>query len=138
MIKNKKIETQYVEFKSNWRDEFLKAVCAFANSDGGTLFVGVNDDGEPVGVKDLRRLLDDIPNKIRNKLGIISSVEVETRDGVSILKITVKPQSVPISYDGKYYIRSGSTNFELKGTELSEFLLKKHNINWDEFIGGKY
>lgn len=132
-MKNK-IETQYVEFKSNWRDEFLKAVCAFANSDGGTLFVGVNDDGEPVGVKDLRKLLDDIPNKIRNKLGIISSVEIETRDGVSVIKITVAPQSVPISYDGKYYIRSGSNNFELRGTELSEFLLKKHDINWDEFI----
>ena len=43
-IMKKKVETQNREFKSNWRDEYLKAVCAFANSDGGTLFVGLDDN----------------------------------------------------------------------------------------------
>jgi ATP-dependent DNA helicase RecG len=47
----------------------LKAICAFANSDGGTLFVGLDDNDNAVGIKHLRKLLEDIPNKIRKKLG---------------------------------------------------------------------
>lgn len=128
------IETQNVEFKSGWRDEYLKVICAFSNSDGGVLFIGLNDYGKPTGVKNLRKLLEDLPNKIRNKLGVTASVEVEHRDETDIIKITVEPQAVAVSYNGKYYLRSGSNNFELKGNELIEFLLKKRGKSWDEII----
>jgi ATP-dependent DNA helicase RecG len=133
-IMKKKIETQNREFKSNWRDEYLKAICAFANSDGGTLFVGLDDNDNAVGIKHLRKMLEDIPNKIRNRVGITPSVEVEKRGDKDIIKITVEQQSVPISYDGRYYIRSGSNNFELKESELTDFLLKKRGKSWDEIV----
>lgn len=57
-------ESQTVEFKESWRDEYLKTICAFANTDGGTLYVGVNDKGEVVGVDNPKKLIEDIPNKI--------------------------------------------------------------------------
>jgi ATP-dependent DNA helicase RecG len=44
-------ESQTVEFKESWRDEYLKTVCAFANTDGGVLYIGVNDNGKVVGVE---------------------------------------------------------------------------------------
>jgi ATP-dependent DNA helicase RecG len=128
----KRIETQNVEFKSNWRDEYLKVISAFSNSDGGVLYVGLDDDGKPVEVKKIRKLLEDIPNKIRNKLGVIPSVEVENYEDKEVIKITVRSQAAPISYDGRYYLRSGSTNLELQGNELVDFLLKKHGRGWDE------
>ncbi|MCK4766034.1 MAG: protein kinase [Candidatus Aminicenantes bacterium] len=131
---SRKIETQSVEFKSSWRDEFLKVICAFANTEGGVLFVGIDDNGKPVDIKNVPKLLDDIPNKIRNKLRIIPSVEVESKDGKEIIKVTIEAQREPISCDGKYYIRSGSSNFELSGSELVEFLLKKSGKGWDEVI----
>ena len=40
------IESQNVEFKSNWRDEYLRAICAFANVDGGKLIIGIDDKGD--------------------------------------------------------------------------------------------
>ena len=80
-----KIETQDVEFKSSWRDENLKSICAFANTKGGILFIGLDDNNKPVGIKHLRKLLEDIPNKIRNKLGITPSVEVEKRNDKDII-----------------------------------------------------
>ncbi|RLF42601.1 MAG: hypothetical protein DRN18_02155 [Thermoplasmata archaeon] len=52
-------------------------MCAFINTDGGKLVVGVRDDGKIVGVKDSKKLLKTLPDKIRNKLGIIPSVSVE-------------------------------------------------------------
>ncbi|MFQ5631758.1 MAG: ATP-binding protein [bacterium] len=130
-------ESQNTEFKQSWRDEYLKAIVAFANCDGGTLQIGVDDSGKPVGLDKTDRLLVDLPNKIRNKLGIISSVAIEKKDSAEIVKIVVEPSSVPISYDGKFYLRSGSTVQELKGKELADFLMKKSGGTWDEVVEEK-
>jgi ATP-dependent DNA helicase RecG len=127
-------ESQTVEYKQNWRNDCLKAVSAFANSDGGKLIVGLDDQGEPSGLKNIKRLLEDIPNTIRNKLGIIPSVELNKKNKKDIIKIAVTPCSVPISYNGKYYIRSGSTVQELQGKDLADFLMKKSGSTWDDIV----
>ena len=59
-------ENQNVEWKQSWRDAYLKWVCGFANADGGLLVVGRDDDGVAVGIPNARRLLEEIPNKVRN------------------------------------------------------------------------
>jgi len=128
------MESQNTEYKSNWRDEYLKVICAFANAEGGKLIIGIDDRGNPVGIKDAKKLLEDLPNKVRNKLGIIPSVEIKKKRGREVINILTSPSSVPISYDGKYYIRSGSTVMELKGNDLANFLMKKLGRTWDDFI----
>jgi ATP-dependent DNA helicase RecG len=128
------VESQKIEFKPNWRDEYLKVICAFANAEGGELIIGIDDKGEPLGLKNTKKLLEDIPNKIRSKLGIIPSVDFEKSKGKEIIRIKVNSISVPISYDGRYYLRSGSTNLELKDSELANFLIKKLGKTWDEFV----
>ena len=124
-------ESQMTEFKPNWQDDYLKIICAFANMTGGTLIIGVDDKGSPVGVKNAKKLLEDLPNKIINKLGITPSITIARKDKKDIIHIRVSPSSVPISYDGRYYIRSGSTTQKLKGSELMDFLLKKTGKTWD-------
>jgi ATP-dependent DNA helicase RecG len=54
-------ESQTVEFKESWRDEYLNTVCSFANTDGGVLYIGVNDKGEVVGVNNAQKLIEDLP-----------------------------------------------------------------------------
>lgn len=56
-------ENQNVEFKKSWRDEYLKWICAFANTAGGVLYVGIDDDGTICGLSDSHKLTEDIPNK---------------------------------------------------------------------------
>jgi ATP-dependent DNA helicase RecG len=124
-------ESQTVEYKQTWRNDCLKAVSAFANSDGGVLIIGLDDRGKLSGLKNVKKLLEDIPNTIRNKLGIIPSVELDKKD---IIKVTVAPCSVPISYNGKYYLRSGSTVQELQGKDLAEFLMKKSGSTWGDIV----
>ncbi len=128
----KKTETQNIEFKPNWRDEYLKVLAAFANTDGGTLIVGVDDNHNPIGVRNAKKLLEDIPNKVKDRLGIIPSVEIKKEKGKEVIYIAVNPSSVPISFNGRYFVRSGSTNLELSGKELSNFLMKKSGKTWDE------
>jgi ATP-dependent DNA helicase RecG len=41
----KSVESRNVEFKSNWRDEYHKVICAFANADGGKLMIAINEKG---------------------------------------------------------------------------------------------
>src|SRR4030095_1398994 len=69
-------ETQHIEWKESWRDEYLRWICGFANAEGGVLVIGRNDKGEAVGVKDASRLLQDIPNKVRDILGIMVDVNL--------------------------------------------------------------
>jgi predicted HTH transcriptional regulator len=69
-------ESQIIEYKSSWRDEYLRWICGFANANGGTLYIGKNDSGAVVGVKDSKKLMEDLPNKITAILGIVCDVNL--------------------------------------------------------------
>lgn len=121
-------EDQHTEYKRLWKDEYLREICAFANTDGGTLYVGVEDDSTIVGVKDVSKLLENLPNKIKDKLNFIAAVDRRTEGDIEYIAIVVQPQDTPVLYDGHCYIRSGSTVQELKGYELRLFIEGKLNF----------
>lgn len=125
-------ESQTVEFKESWRDEYLKTVCAFANTNGGILYIGINDKGEVVGVDNVRKLIEDLPNKVMNAFVLAVEVEVEEQNGKQFIKMTIPKSNVALSCNGKFYSRSGSTTQELKGGALQRLLLKTNNLSWDE------
>ena len=124
-------ESQTVEYKQIWKDEYLKTICAFANSDGGILYIGITDNYEVIGIEKVKQLLDVLPNKINNKLGIICKVKIQSINNKDIIKIIVNKIYAPISYNGKFYQRSGSNTIELSGSNLANFLLKKYDKTWD-------
>lgn len=111
-------EDHRTEWKERWKDEFLKILCGFANSGGGHLVVGRNNNGLAVGVRDGARLLVDLPNKARDVLGIIVQVKRRTVRGRELVGIDVPAYPCPISCQGEYYVRSGSTTQLLKGAAL--------------------
>lgn len=118
-------ESQNIECKEIWKDEYLKWICGFANANGGYVFIGVEDGSlEIKGVDNSKRLLEDIPNKIVTNLGIVADVNLKQADGSDYIEIFVKPSNIPISHKGTYHYRSGSTKQELRGTALQNFLLK--------------
>ncbi|MEW5949545.1 MAG: ATP-binding protein [Thermodesulfobacteriota bacterium] len=127
-------ESQNIEFKSAWKDDCLKAISAFANGTGGKVLIGLNDRGQFVGLKNAVKLLEDIPNIIRNKLGIIPTVELSRTNNDEFISIIINPSSVPISCNGRFYLRSGSTVQELRGKELADFLMIKTGSTWDDVM----
>ncbi len=126
------VEGQNLEWKSSWRDEYLKWICGFANAQGGVLMIGKNDLGEIVGVRNPLQLLEEIPGKTQSLLGIVVDVNLKSETGGEYLEITVEPSPNPISYRGEYHYRSGSTRQVLRGTALNQFLLRRHGRNWDD------
>jgi ATP-dependent DNA helicase RecG len=127
-------ESQNIEWKESWRDEYLKWICGFANAKGGKIYIGKDDNGNVVGVAKFEKLMEDIPNKITNHLGIVVNVNLLEESGKHYIEIEVFPYDVPISYHGKYHFRSGSTKQELSGNALNEFLLRKTGKTWDDVI----
>lgn len=125
-------ESQNTEYKSSWRDEYLKWLCGFANAQGGTLYIGVDDGGNVVGVKDAERLMEDIPNKIQSGLGIVAEVNRQRKDGRDYIEIRVEPSSFPVNWRGEYHYRSGSTKQQLTGAALTEFILRKTGFHWED------
>lgn len=129
-IKNLK-ESQELELKSEWSDSCLRSLCAFANTDGGKLMIGIDDEGKILGIKNSKEMLEVIPNKINNHLGIIPKVTLHSSDGKEIISIEIPLASSQVSYRSKFYVRSGSTNQELNGDDLTRFLYSKNRISWE-------
>jgi len=124
-------ETQNKEYKSVWKDEYLKWICGFANAQGGTLYIGKDDNGKVVGVKNAKKLLEELPNKITTILGIVAPVNLYQTEQGDYIEIIVDAHPNPVNYKGEYHFRSGSTKQELKGTALDKFLLQKQGKHWD-------
>ena len=127
-------EQHNIEYKQSWHEDHLKTICAYANSQGGKLYIGKDDKGKTVGISEYKKLMDDLPNKIRNHLGITAEVNLKKDKAKYYIKINVPVYKVAISLRGRYYIRSGSTTTELTGNALNDFLLRKSGQTWDDLI----
>lgn len=125
------MENQNIEYKESWRDEYIKWICGFANANGGKIYVGINDNGIVTGISDAKKLLEEIPNKTKDILGILVDVNLKTKTKKQYLEIIVEAYPYPVSYKGQYHFRSGSTKQELKGAALDKFILQKQGKRWD-------
>ncbi|MCQ2366864.1 MAG: ATP-binding protein, partial [Akkermansia sp.] len=82
-------ENQCIEWKESWKDDCLQEICAFANAQGGSLFIGIDNTGGVVGIteKACKKLTEDLPNKVLSKLGIVVDVNTREKNGVTYLEI---------------------------------------------------
>lgn len=119
----KEKEHQCIEWKESWQDEYLKWICGYANAYGGTIYIGTDDNAKD--------LLERIPNKITDTMGIIADVNLLYKGELEYLQIIVDKYPSLISFRGKYYYRSGSTMREITGKELERTLLKTQGRTWD-------
>lgn len=127
----KRSESQNVEYKRSWCDEYLRWICGFANAHGGPLLIGVDDTGTAVGVDNAKKLMEDIPNKIRDTMGIVADVSLRKRHRKDVIEIGVRKSDFPVAYRGEYHYRTGSVKMLLTGNALTESLLSKSGGDWD-------
>ena len=127
-------ETHVVEYKSIWKDEWLQWICGYANAEGGTLYIGLADSGTVVGLQNVNKLMEDIPNKIVSKLNIYPDVRQLSREGKNFIEIEVYPNQEGVTLDGVLYKRVGATNQVLRGTALKEFYERKMKASWDSRV----
>ncbi|MDD4537706.1 MAG: putative DNA binding domain-containing protein [Lentisphaeria bacterium] len=87
-------ESSKVEFKRECSDTIRRSVIAFANSDGGCIYVGIADDGEVYGVADVDVALSRIANTIRDSIlpdvTLFTRCDPEIMDGKKVIRIDVQ------------------------------------------------
>ncbi len=124
-------ENQNIEWKESWHDEYLEWICGYANAYGGRLYIGKDDKGNVVGVQKSKKLMELIPSKITDTMGIVADVNLLHKGELEYIEIIVDKYPSLISYHGKYYYRSGSTMRTITGKELDRAILKSQGRTWD-------
>ena len=132
----KKTKEKYIE------DAALKTICAFMNSVGGTLIVGVTDDGTSVGVaeeiqkfhKSNDKFMQYFSNLIRHKIGpeVFHLVEYELiyLRGAQLLMVSCQKSSKEIFMNGEeFYVRTNPATDRLEGKKLLDYCKTRFNKN---------
>ena len=117
---------------------WLKSVSAFANTNGGSLFYGVNDDGEIVGLDNPQADADFISEMIKAKLDPVPDVQLVPieYEGRFLLEVRVKAGMLTPYYyyqDGTRtaYTRVGNESVECNSQQLLSLVLKGAHMTWD-------
>ncbi|MDX9955346.1 MAG: ATP-binding protein, partial [Anaerolineae bacterium] len=148
-------ESTTLEFKSSLRWDYRKSekadylelevigtIAAFLNTDGGTLIIGVDDDGKPLGLNNdygtftksrgrdgfHRHLLSLVSSRIALEICTHVAVSFESCEGLDICRVVVKRSPIPVYVDKerKFYIRRGNANYTLD----TEQTVKYCQIHW--------
>lgn len=115
------IENVTTEFKREYIEDIKKSVVAFANTNGGTIYIGIDNEGNIVGIKDIDatmlRASNTIRDSIKPDITLFVSYETETIEDKPIIKIIVqKGPSSPYYLANKgirpegVYIRQGASS----------------------------
>ena len=142
-------ESDKLEFKSTVRTNLatgevdkrmekavLKTIVAFLNTDGGTLLIGVSDDGEICGVdlasfESLDKMNLHMTNMIASAIGngfipYINFKSIEFEDGKYVIRVKCTPADKAVFLrEGKneqFYVRSGPSSVELTGMNLVNYV----------------
>lgn len=95
-------ESENIELKLITNDKVIKTIIAFANSDGGKLYIGVDDNGKPVGVKDsdkeVLKIKDKVKDDIEPDLTMFVKYKTLLIDDKEIIEVDVKKGTNPPYY----------------------------------------
>ena len=142
----RKGESKHLEFKETFSKEIktgrkenfiekmsLKSIVGFLNADGGTLLIGVSDQGEVVGVNDdffssPDRYLLNFRNALHSQIGSefypLIDFDLYEISGLYLLKVDCKPSNMPcfLGKEEEFYVRTNPATDQLKGRKLSDYI----------------
>jgi ATP-dependent DNA helicase RecG len=134
IIEQGKSET--VEFKTTFNNEALITINAFANTKGGTLLIGVADNGEIKGVNINKESIPNWLNEVKTKTepSIIPDIDTIISNHKTVVVIKVHEHPIkPLAFRGRYYKRLKKSNHQLSVAEISDCYLKSTQTSWDAF-----
>ena len=103
------IENKTTEFKREFVDEIKKTVIAFANTDGGNIYIGIADNGDIIGVNNIDetmlRVTNTMRDTIRPDITMFMDCSCETMENKNVIKIAVQAGTAKPYYLAKKGIR---------------------------------
>ncbi|MDO4511460.1 MAG: putative DNA binding domain-containing protein [Bacteroidales bacterium] len=127
-----------LKLEENKPKSWLKSVSAFANSLGGSLFFGVDDTGNVVGLDDVKGVCEKISIKIRDYMDPLPCIEMKPHmlDGREILELKVESGNFcPYYYVGNgqriAFVRVGDESIPATDEDMKRLVLKGCNRSFD-------
>jgi ATP-dependent DNA helicase RecG len=130
-------ESENIEFKSSFNSEAIETLVAFANTKGGSVYVGITDKREICGVSLRKETIPQWINEIKIKTApaVVPEVEVIEVHGKQIVIFSIAEFPVkPVSVKGKYYKRVGNSNQLLNLNEILNMHVRTFNSSWDYYF----
>lgn len=136
-------ESANLEFKATFVNDINKEVIAFANTNGGEIYVGLNDDGTPCGLKNVNdvelQCVNHITNTIKPDVTAFVSYEKLVIEGKSVLKIVVNKGSMaPYYVAGKgirpegVYVRMGTAAVPASETAIIKMIKETTGDSYED------
>jgi ATP-dependent DNA helicase RecG len=127
-------EGENLELKSNFNNELIETLVVFANTSGGRVILGINDQNNLTGIKLNSESLQNRINEIKNKTSpsLIPDVSIINSGEKAIVVFSVQEYPIkPVATRGKYYKRVANSNHLMGPDEISNEHLRTINSSWD-------
>lgn len=133
-----KFETENIEFKSKYTDDLYKEIIAFANTDGGTVYIGIDDNGNDVGLDNVDEAYTRVTNGIRDAImpDVTMFIKYAIQDN-RVIRISVGEGAYkPYYLKGKglkpsgVYVRQGASSVQASFEKIREMI---KNTDGDEY-----
>jgi ATP-dependent DNA helicase RecG len=129
-------ENETTEFKTSFNKEVIETLVAFANKNGGSVFIGISKNNAVVGVNLNAESVQNWINEIKSKTTpvLIPDYNIYTLNNKSIVEIKAGSYPLkPVATQGRYLKRVGNSNHLLSVNEVSDMHLRCINSSWDAF-----
>ncbi len=136
-------ESETVELKAIFVEDIKKEIIAMANGQGGTLYVGVNDDGTVVGVdfpdETIQRISNMVRDSIKPDITMFLHYELLTQDDRSIVAVDIQRGTNRPYYLAKkglrpegVYIRQGTSSVPASDTSIRQMIKETDGDHFEE------
>lgn len=138
-------ESKTIEFKREYTENLKYEVTAFANTDGGTIYIGIEDDGTVIGIENVDKTLLSITNMIRDSIHPdvtlftdVNTVDIEEKTviRIDILRGTERPYYIKgkgIRPEG-IYVRQGASSVPASHAAIVKMIKETSSDNFEEAI----
>ena len=136
-------ESKTVEFKREYTEELKKTVTAFVNTDGGKIYIGVEDDGSICGVNNPDEVMMQVTNSIRDSIRpdatLFTEVEIEEIGGKSVVIVNIQRGTArPYYLSGKgirpegVFLRQGASTVPATDTAILKMIKETSGDSYEE------
>ena len=139
------VESNIMELKRQYTTEIKKEIVAFLNSDGGTLIIGVGDDGTVVGVENAKDIIERVSLMIHEAIkpdaSLICSAQEYTEDGKTIVKVIIG-QGVKKPYyiyekglkPSGVYLRINNTSQQASEQAIKQMIIASEEKSYESLV----
>lgn len=142
------IEDEYTELKSILTKDVKKEIVAFANSGGGKIFIGIDDNGNVIGLEniknDIETLSSMIKDGINSDLTLYTNIKQEKINDKDIILLEIyNAPNKPYYLSDKglksngVYLRIGNTSVPTTDEIIKKMIIDSQNINFEEIVSNK-